>query len=110
MNRKWMPKPQPHEPEDWDEDVWAAVNALHNGTANSAQQKTAWDWLEYVSRTGKYQDVSYRPGGEEASRASAYADGKKHVGLQFAKMLHPMLTEVIERERKAKANPPKKRG
>ena len=104
-----MPKPEPHHSEDWDEDVWAAVNAFANGLANEAQQKTVWAWLEYVTRTGGYEDVSYRPGGDEAARASAYADGKKHVGLQMKKMLHPVMVEVIERERKAKANP-KKRG
>lgn len=99
---KWMPKAQPHEPEDWDEDVWAAVNAFKNGTANAGQQKTVWQWLEYVTRTGSFEDITYRPGGEEATRASAYADGKKHVGLQFKKMLHPLLIDVIERERKKK--------
>jgi hypothetical protein len=100
--RSWLPKREPHEPEDWDETVWGAVLALKSGTANQAQQNTVWAWMEYVTRTGDWEDMSYRPGGDEAARASAYADGKKHVGLQFKKMLGPYALAAVEQERRKK--------
>jgi hypothetical protein len=100
---RFSPKKHPYEPVDYDELVVMAVRALSTGTANSAQQAEVWAWLQYVTGTGEYADLSFRPGGAEAERESAFAEGKKFCGLQIMKMLHPATLEVIERERRAKA-------
>lgn len=100
---RFRPKPHPYEPVDYDELVVMAVRALSTGTANAAQQAEIWAWLQYVTGTGEYADLSFRPGGAEAERESAFAEGKKFCGLQILKMLHPATLEAVDREKKTKA-------
>lgn len=82
----WLPKQNPWEPPDYDDQVVYAVRALYEGKANDGQQKLAWDWLMYV--TGE-SDWPFRPGGGEATNV---AMGKQFVGKQLRKMLHPSVT------------------
>jgi len=103
---RFRPKQHPYEPVDYDELIVMAVRSFSTGTANAAQQAEIWGWLQYVTGTGEFADLSFRPGGAEAERESAFAEGKKFVGLQIQKMLHPATLEVIERERKQKAMAP----
>ena len=100
---RFAPKQHPYEPVAYDELVLMAVRAFSTGTANSAQQAEVWAWLQYLTGTGDYADMSFRPGGSEAERETAFAEGKKFVGYQVLKMLHPATLEVIERERRTKA-------
>lgn len=100
---RFKPKAHPYEPVDYDELVLMAVRSFSTGTANAAQQAEVWAWLQYVTGTGEFADLSFRPGGADAERESAFAEGKKFVGLQIQKMLHPATLEVIERDRRAKA-------
>lgn len=81
---------QPHEPTQYDDQIIAAVRALHSGTANEGQQKAAWDWIVY--RASGYNDLSYRPGGEDGRRASDFMEGRRFVGAQMLKLLQPILT------------------
>jgi hypothetical protein len=72
--------------EPWAATQWTkadayALKALANGTANEAQQKRALDW---ILRTCGLRDLSFRP---ESDRATAFAEGKRFVGLQIAKMM-----------------------
>ena len=92
MSRDWKAKVKPYEPADYDEDVIYAVRALSAGTALPHQQKVAWDWLMYVTGTGDFQELSFRPGGAEGTRETDFAEGKRFVGLQVLKMLHSMVT------------------
>jgi hypothetical protein len=90
--QNWLPKKEPHEPPDYDEDVVYAVRAVSNGSANEGQQKLFWRWLMYVTKASEeFQDMSYRPG-ETGVRAMDFAEGKRFVGMQVRKMLHPVLT------------------
>lgn len=90
--RAWLPKKEPHEPPDYDDDVVFAVRAITTGTANEAQQKLFWEYLMYVTAASEqYQDLSYRPG-ERGTRAMDFAEGKRFVGLKIRKLLHPALT------------------
>lgn len=89
---KWLPKKEPHDPPDYDEDVVYAVRAVSLGSANEGQQKLFWTWLMYVTKASEeFQDMSYRPG-ETGVRAMDFAEGKRFVGMQVRKMLHPALT------------------
>lgn len=81
---------------DYDDDVVYAVRAVWNGTANDGQQKLCADWIEFVCGTGRFQDVSYRPGAT-GDRDSAFAEGKRFVGLQLLKMLHPSVTPAAKK-------------
>ena len=84
----WKPKAEPHHPPDYDERVIYSVRALAAGTASAPQQAIVWRWLSYVTGDG----MSYRPGGPEGMRATDFAEGKRFVGEQLRKMLHPELT------------------
>ena len=82
----WRPKKDPWLPPDHDEAVIYAFRAFVAGEANAGQQKLLADYLKYI--TG-LDDLSYRPGSE---RDSAFAEGKRFVGLELFKLLHPLLT------------------
>ena len=99
---RFLPKAKPYEPVDYDERVVMAIRALWTGTANDAQQGEVRDWLQYVTGTGAFADMSFRPGGAEAERETAFAEGKKFVGLQILKMLHPITLEAVKQESKKK--------
>jgi hypothetical protein len=86
----WRPKKDPWLPPDHDEASIYAVRALANGTANDGQQKTAWAYLMYMTGASEeFADLSYRPASE---RDTAFAEGKRFVGLQIRKLLRPEFT------------------
>lgn len=62
----------------------SAFQALQRGDANPEQQRRALAWL--MNATG-IRDLSYRPGGEDGRRDSDFAEGKRFVGLQVAKLM-----------------------
>lgn len=107
--QQWRPKADPHAPSDWTEESVYSIRALYAGTANEGQQKTAMKWIEYLCGVGDFEDMAYRPG-EDGRRATDFAEGKRFVGLQIRKMLHPAVTEAIEQERAREAAPQPKRG
>ena len=89
----WLPKAQPHLPPDHDEEVVAAVRAVQQCVANAAQQQTFWRYLMYVTGVSdEFNDLSYRPGGEEGRRATDFAEGKRFVGLMIRKLLRSEFT------------------
>ena len=61
----------------------AAIRALASGTANAGQQQTAWQSILF-DFCG-IRDLEFRPGGPEGERASSFAGGRRHVGLQLVK-------------------------
>lgn len=75
--------PAPYDPDGADT---MAIKALAAGKANDGQQKRALDWILY-SVCG-LSDLSFRPGGSDGERATAFAEGKRFVGLQIAKHLY----------------------
>ncbi len=74
-NGPW--KPFPYELADV-----SAIQACVAGTASAEQQKRALQWI--VGCAGTY-DMSYRPG-QAGDRDTAFAEGKRFVGLQVVKM------------------------
>lgn len=62
-----------------------ALQALERGDAQPHQQQNA---LKYIIETlcGTY-DLSFRPGGPEAERATTLAEGKRFIGLQLVKLI-----------------------
>jgi hypothetical protein len=61
----------------------SAVQALANGLADEYQQKRALKWI-IENVCGTYQ-LSYRP---TSDRDTAFAEGRRFVGLQIVKALH----------------------
>lgn len=70
-------KPHPYELADA-----SAVQALAVGQADAEQQRRALAWI--VECSGTY-DMSYRPG-PGGERDTAFAEGKRSVGLQIVKL------------------------
>lgn len=81
-----MPAKKPAPPHlrcDWDIPTVAAVQALSKGEATPDQQMQALNWLVNVA-AGTYGQ-SYQ---ETGDRDTAFAEGRRFVGLQVVKLLH----------------------
>jgi hypothetical protein len=74
----------PWQPAPYDDSDIAAVKALVTGTASAPQQQRALDWI--IRTACATYDLSFRPG-ESGERETAFAEGKRWVGLQVVKMM-----------------------
>jgi hypothetical protein len=113
--RAWRPKEHPWLPPDRDDAVIWATLAWSKGAATESQQRLLWDWMMYqTGASDDFADLSFRPG-EEGRRATDFAEGKRHVGLQLKSNLHPMRRPKDRPEEPLKSENPaqparKKRG
>lgn len=82
MSDPW--KPAPWEPADV-----SALQALHRGDATADQQKHALDYIIHTV-AGTYEP-SYRT---KSDRDTAFAEGKRHVGLQIVTKLKLNLAAI----------------
>lgn len=89
----------PWVPAAWGKADAYAIKAVAAGNASEAQQKRAMQWV--LGACG-LRDLSFRP---DSDRATAFAEGKRFVGLQIAKLLE-LPAGVIEAADRA-ANKPK---
>ena len=63
-----------------------AVKALARGEATVVQQQVALKWL-IETACGTY-DLSYRSDGDGGERETAFAEGRRFVGLQMVKLIN----------------------
>lgn len=100
-HRKWLPKKEPWQPHDYDEETIYAIRALVTGTASEFQQKLAWDYIMYLTASSpEFYDLPFRPG-DDGRRATDFAAGKMFVGLQLRKLLLNELTPGGEQPKAA---------
>lgn len=85
-NMAWTPPP--YELADF-----SALKGLANGTASPEQQQRALKWI-IESACGTY-DMTFRP---EGDRDTAFAEGRRFVGLQIVKALHMDLSLLRKNE------------
>lgn len=85
-DRAWMPVP-------YTADVIIALQALGQGNANEGQQKLALNWI-IQDASGAYE-LSYRSDADGGERETAFAEGRRFVGLQTVKLLK-MTGKMIE--------------
>lgn len=83
--RKALPVRMPWElpagfPQDWTSEI-VAVQAFMRGTADEFQQRAAWRFV--VDVLSNADAMTFQPGGHEAERASAFAEGTRWVGRQM---------------------------
>lgn len=80
-----VPKAEPWRPADYEVADVAAIQAVANGRASEDQQCRA---MRYIIETvcGTY-DASFRPDAMGGERATAFAEGKRNVGLQLVKLV-----------------------
>jgi hypothetical protein len=94
--RGWMPKKDPWLPPDYDPTVIWAWRAFCKGEATPHQQQTLFAYIMYVTAASEeYADLSFRPGDQWAT---AFAEGKRQVGLMLRKLSRPELTPRGEHE------------
>src|SRR4051812_7230668 len=84
-------KPAPYEPADA-----AAIQALQAGAATPAQQKRALAWI--IRECCRTYDLSFRPGGPDGDRDTAFAEGRRAVGLQLVTMVNVKIGLITKRE------------
>lgn len=77
-------KPAPWEPADV-----AAIQALARGDATADQQRRALDYI--INNIAGTYDLSYRP---DSDRDTAFAEGKRFVGLQIVTRLKTNLAAL----------------
>jgi hypothetical protein len=73
-------------------DVYA-LKALSQGQASEAQQVRALEWI--LRNASQFDDLSYRSG-VSGDRDTAFAEGRRFVGLQVVKMIN-LRSDVLEK-------------
>lgn len=81
---KGLPKIDPWRAPLWDLADAAAFQALARGSASSDQQIRALKFL--VETLSGYYEISFHPG-PAGDRVTAFAEGKRFVGQQVAKLI-----------------------
>jgi hypothetical protein len=92
------PLTMPWAPAVRDEYDVMAVKAMAAGNASESQQKRVLDWIMF--NACGLRDLSFRPG-VDGDRATAFAEGKRHVGLQLAKLV-TLPVALLEPKQKVK--------
>jgi hypothetical protein len=72
---------EPWRPPSWQPADASALQALLRGAATPEQQKRALDWI--VNAACATYDLSFRP---DSERATAFAEGRRFVGLEIVKL------------------------
>lgn len=83
-------------PADWDIADASAIQALQRGDASAEQQRRALGWI--INTAAGTYDLSYRPGGQDGERDTAFALGRVFVGQQIVKLMKISLTKLPGRE------------
>ena len=94
------PRDPAWKPVDYSEAVVLAFKSLATGTANDIQQKLALDWL-ITTAAGTYE-LSFRSDSDGGERETAFAEGRRFVGLQVVKMVN-MPPDLVAQLRKQNA-------
>lgn len=83
------PDASPWKPVEWEPADVGAIQALARGDATPDQQKIALDYI--INNLAGTYDLSYRPGSD---RDTAFAEGKRFVGLQIVTKLKINLAAI----------------
>lgn len=87
-----LPSANPYKPPYLSKEDHYAIKALRAGAASDQQQKRVWGLIMRISAV---DDLESRPG-PDGDRLSAFAGGKRFVGLQFRKAAELPL-ELVEK-------------
>lgn len=77
------PSLDPWKPAEWAIEDAGAIQALQRGDASADQQQRALKFI--VNTLAATYDGSFRPG-PDGDRVTAFAEGKRHVGLAIVKL------------------------
>lgn len=89
VSRETLPSRDPWSPIVPTQREANAVKALASGNANALQQGEV---MSFIFRLAGVADLEFRP---DSDRATAFASGKRFVGMQFAKTMN-LTSETIK--------------
>lgn len=89
--RAWIPP-------DYTDAHVTALQALARGEASEKEQKRALDWIINTA-CGTYE-LSYRSDQDGGDRETAFAEGRRFVGMQVVKLVN-MAPAVLQQLRKS---------
>lgn len=92
-------------PASWEKHHAYALQALSRGEATADQQRIALDWV--ITHAAATYDQTYRPGGLDGDRDTAFACGRSFVGQQIVKLLKMNLGKIPNREPNADQHEPR---
>lgn len=84
MARK--PREAAWRPVDYTQADIYALKALQEGKADPAQQRRALDWI--VNTAAGTYELSFRSDADGGERETAFAEGRRFVGLQVVKLVN----------------------
>ncbi|WP_456389734.1 hypothetical protein [Profundibacter sp.] len=79
------PRPKAWMPVEYGAPEVEALQALKRGEANEHQQRLALDWI--INKAAGTYEISFRSDADGGERETAFAEGRRFVGLQSVKML-----------------------
>lgn len=83
---------------EWDIPTISAIQALQKGEATAAQQQQALHWI--INEASATYGVSFQL---EGDRETAFAEGRRFVGLQLVKLLHLSTNALLKAKGKQNA-------
>lgn len=83
------PPSKAYVPPEWEVADAGALQALVRGDASEHQQQRAIDYI--IRKLAGTYDLSYRP---DSDRDTAFAEGRRFVGLQIVKLLNLKLENL----------------
>lgn len=95
QKKRVVPPPPYQKPDYIPADVYA-MQALQAGTATAEQQTRALNWI--IRHAANVYDVSYRPGGQEGDRDTAFAEGRRFTGLEIISLINIDPTKLRKQE------------
>jgi hypothetical protein len=81
MSNRYKPPFHPWEPPEITDAEVMALKNLAAGNANGSQQQMALTTI--IQKFSGTYDLSFRPGGQDADRATTFAEGKRFVGQRI---------------------------
>lgn len=91
--RKTVRKAPPYFDVAWGAADAAALQALRRKEATPDQQARALDWI--IQNCAKTYDVTFQP---DSDRASAFAEGRRFVGLKIVELLGVSVRDLIQQD------------
>lgn len=98
--RPWFPVPV-------DEVQAAAIKAMARGTATEGQQIAALQFI--VNQVAATNDLSYRPDELGGSHDTAFAEGRRFVGLQLRKIVETPTAMLLGQPKVTNERPSRRR-
>lgn len=76
----------------------AALQAMQHGEATPDQQARAMEFI--IAKIGGFRHTSYRPGGHDGDRDTAFAEGRRFVGNEIMRFVNTPLSRFDEEKSK----------